>query len=662
MKTYPDYKPSRLSWLKQIPESWDERRARFLFRVVDERSETGNEELLSVSHITGVTPRSEKNVTMFMAESYEGHKLCQPGDLVINSMWAWMAALGVSRYHGIVSSAYHVYRQHDPRALNTKFLDYLLRTKGYAGEYLWRSKGVWSSRLLLLPFAFFDIPILLPPRKEQDTIVAFLEAKEREIAAFIRDKRRTIELLKEQKAAIINHAVTHGLNRDAPLKPSDSDFYPHVPKHWKVLTLRRLTRKVADGPHFSPDYVDDGFLFLSARNIRPNGWDFSDTKYISEKDFKEFSKRIIPEAGDVLFTKGGTTGVAKVVDLQQPFQVWVHIAVLKLRREIVEPEFLAYALNGSACYAQSQLFTRGATNQDLGLTRMVNIVLGLPPLKEQQEIVCFLDGERKKIADTIAIAEREIALIEEYRASLIDAAVTGKIDVRSVETARPANNVIEFQQVRPAKDSPLQPRKINHIFYRTVLAAEIVHQLHKESTFGRVKLQKIFHLCEYYAEIAEIHGEYERKAAGPYDNKLMYSIEDQLKKHKWYETKDRKPYGHEYVPMENAGSHLTYYKRYWTEEQNQRIHHIISTMRNWLTIDCEIFSTAYAAWNDLIIWGETPTDEAILQEILERWHENKKNVSEIEWRKKLIWMRDEGFEPKGFGSATERKESPTIAL
>lgn len=107
---YPDYKDAGVSWVGSIPAHWPEKRAKYYFKEIDERSQTGDEEMLSVSHITGVTPRSQKNVTMFKAESNVGQKCCQLGDLVINTMWAWMSALGVSNYAGIVSPAYGVYR------------------------------------------------------------------------------------------------------------------------------------------------------------------------------------------------------------------------------------------------------------------------------------------------------------------------------------------------------------------------------------------------------------------------------------------------------------------------------------------------------------------------------------------------------------------------
>ena len=128
---YSAYKPSGVEWLGDVPEHWEVRPAKWYFREKDERSETGSEELLSVSHISGVTPRSEKNVTMFKAESNVGYKRCSPGDLVVNTMWAWMAALGVARQAGIVSPSYAVYRPHRSSRLLDEYIDLLLHTATY---------------------------------------------------------------------------------------------------------------------------------------------------------------------------------------------------------------------------------------------------------------------------------------------------------------------------------------------------------------------------------------------------------------------------------------------------------------------------------------------------------------------------------------------------
>lgn len=161
---YPVYRNPKMPWLPAVPEHWDEQRAKVFFHEVDERSRTGSEELLSVSHLTGVTPRSQKNVTMFKAESYTGHKLCRPGDIVVNTLWAWMAALGAARHTGLVSPAYGVYRPHQPEIFNPAYLDYLLRTRAYVAEYNCRSTGIRASRLRLYPNQFLDIPLIKPPR------------------------------------------------------------------------------------------------------------------------------------------------------------------------------------------------------------------------------------------------------------------------------------------------------------------------------------------------------------------------------------------------------------------------------------------------------------------------------------------------------------------
>jgi type I restriction enzyme S subunit len=167
LKPYPAYKDSGVPWLQNMPEHWGEKRAKYFFREVEERSIAGKEELLSVSHLTGVTPRSQKNVTMFLAESTVGHKLCQSGDVVVNTMWAWMGALGVAKQAGLVSPSYAVYRQRRPAVFQPELLDELLRTPPWVSEYICRSTGITTSRLRLYPEQFLQIPIPCPPLQEQ---------------------------------------------------------------------------------------------------------------------------------------------------------------------------------------------------------------------------------------------------------------------------------------------------------------------------------------------------------------------------------------------------------------------------------------------------------------------------------------------------------------
>jgi len=199
---------SGIKWLGKVPKHWDIKKGKYLFKEIDERSKDGKEELLSVSHMTGVTPRSEKNVTMFMSEDYTGSKTCQKDDLVINIMWAWMGALGVSDREGIVSSSYGIYRQREPNTFNSSYLEYLLRTNDYIAEYNRRSTGLHVSRLRLYSDRFLDMKMAIPPIEEQNAIINFIKENNSKIDKAINLQEEQIERLKELKETLIDSCVT----------------------------------------------------------------------------------------------------------------------------------------------------------------------------------------------------------------------------------------------------------------------------------------------------------------------------------------------------------------------------------------------------------------------------------------------------------------------
>ncbi len=201
---------SGVPWLGEIPAHWEIERARWLFRERDVRSTTGEEEMLTVSHLTGVTPRSEKDVNMFEAETNEGYKLCEPGDLVINTLWAWMGAMGIAPVKGIVSPAYNVYEP-GPR-LTPAYIDALVRLPVFAQEVTRYSKGVWSSRLRLYPEGFFEVYLPVPPQEEQHAIVDHITRETAKLDAVRAATERTIALLKERRSALIAAAVTGQLD------------------------------------------------------------------------------------------------------------------------------------------------------------------------------------------------------------------------------------------------------------------------------------------------------------------------------------------------------------------------------------------------------------------------------------------------------------------
>lgn len=400
---YPNYRQSKMRWLPAVPEHWNEQRAKTFFREVDERSKTGQEELLSVSHLTGVTPRSQKKVTMFKAASYVGSKLCRPGDIVINTLWAWMAALGASRHVGIVSPAYGVYRPHHADSFNPAYLDYLLRTRAYVAEYIGRSTGIRSSRLRLYPNQFLDIVLIQPPRPEQDQIVAYLRAQDAHIARFIKAKRELIALMAEQRGVLAERAIASSETQHLRLD--------------RVVSL--LVTPIIREPEVT--YTPIG-MFNRGRGIfhKPP----TEGKHLGDSTFFRIEK------GDLIFSgQFAWEGAVAVASAEDDGCIASHrYPIAKCKRNAVTPEYLYTFFLSKAGDLILNHHSRGAAgrNRPLNPRSLLKEKVPVPPLHLQREVSDFYYEElavRREI-------EKEIALIREYRDRLIADVVTGQIDVR----------------------------------------------------------------------------------------------------------------------------------------------------------------------------------------------------------------------------------------
>ena len=207
MRGKREMKDSGVEWISEIPANWTVKRGKQLFSETNERSETGSEELLTVSHITGVTPRSQKNVNMFMSESLVGYKICHNGDLAANTMWMWQGAIGVSKFHGVISPSYNTYRQ-KTNDYYFEYLDYLLRIRPLIDAYTIHSTGITLSRLRLYPDSFLSLYFIVPPITEQKEIADYLDAKCAEIDKLIAKKEQLVKELESYKKSLIYEVVT----------------------------------------------------------------------------------------------------------------------------------------------------------------------------------------------------------------------------------------------------------------------------------------------------------------------------------------------------------------------------------------------------------------------------------------------------------------------
>ena len=278
------------------------------------------------------------------------------------------------------------------------------------------------------------------PLNEQNAISSFLDTETSKIDGLVSEQCHLVKLLKEKRQAAISHAVTKGLNPNAPMKPSGFQWLGDVPQHWEVIALKHLVSSpIIDGPHVSPEKHDEGVPFISAESIGKGFIDF-DKKwgYISPKDHEIYSQRYKPQRGDILLVKlGATTGVPAIVETNTDFNIWVPLAAIRLRKDI-HPRFIFHVLRSNNLRVAYELNWTYGTQQTLGLGTISNLRMPVPPANERKEIIDYLDSVLPGFDTLEAEAERAIKILQERRTALISAAVTGKIDVRGGEARKTA--------------------------------------------------------------------------------------------------------------------------------------------------------------------------------------------------------------------------------
>ncbi|MDD2721360.1 MAG: restriction endonuclease subunit S [Gallionella sp.] len=401
---------------------------------------------------------------------------------------------------GFGSTEFHVLRS--PQGVDAKYVYYYVSSKPFRHVAEHNMTGAVGQRRV--PTAYLsDCDIPLPPSNEQHRIVAKIEELFSELDKGIENLKAAREQLKVYRQALLIHAFEGKLtaqwrkqNRDQletaaalrariqtvreqryqqqlqqwqttggskpkapkamlPLTTEELAELPELPEGWAWVKLGDLTWSVKDGPHFSPKYVEQGIPFISGGNVRPDGVNFENAKFISQELHEELCKRCKPEVGDVLYTKGGTTGIARVNTYDLDFNVWVHVAVLKLT-SAVKPFYLQHALNSSFCYSQSQKYTHGVGNQDLGLTRMVNIVLAICSIEEQEEVIKVIDDKISVIDKLELTITTSLQQAEAMRQSILKRAFSGQL-VPQDPHDEPAS--VLLARIRTEREQAVKPKQ-----------------------------------------------------------------------------------------------------------------------------------------------------------------------------------------------------------
>lgn len=434
--SYHEYKNSGVDWLGEIPAHWGIERAKWLFRETNERGHIA-EQLLAASQEMGVVPRDDLDYRVWnpAESSLENYKLVRPSQFVI-SLRSFQGGIEYCAYRGLVSPAYTVL---DPApGLPRNYYRHFLKSENYITALNTSTTGIRQGKNISYA-DFAELPCPIPPFGEAETIATFLDTQTATIDAAIDEQRRLIDLLHERRVALISHAVTKGLNPDAPMRDSGVEWLGEIPAHWAIVPLKRATRYGADtiktGPFgsqlLSSEMMDGKIKVYNQRSVIDRNLDQGEN-YISEEKYEELRAfTVFP--GDVLVTTRGTIGRCVIVPEGAELGI-LHPCLMRIQShpEKLLATFLVLLIQESYLVQTQLLEMSNATTIEViysGTMRQVRIPL--PPLPEQRAIVVYLDRETAKIDTAVAEIETAIAHLEEYRTALIAAAVTGKIRVNA---------------------------------------------------------------------------------------------------------------------------------------------------------------------------------------------------------------------------------------
>ncbi|MDG1279617.1 MAG: restriction endonuclease subunit S [Algoriphagus sp.] len=436
VKPYLDYSDFGQEWLGDLPAHWKAVRTKLLFDLVSEPAPVGNsEELLSVYTALGVKPRKELEARGNKASSTDNYWRVEQGDIIVNKLLAWMGAIGISEYKGVTSPAYDILRHNEN--VNPYFYNYLFRNPIASREFKRHSRGIMDMRLRLYFTRFGDIKLPYPPIDEQNKIVEYLQFKLKRIDRFILKKKQLIKLLNKQKEAIINQAVTKGLDSKAKMKPSGIDWLGDVPEHWEVKKLKYVANCFPSNidKHSKEDEMQ--VRLCNYTDVYKNDFITNNMELMIATASNDQIEKFTLLKGDVIITKDSETAddianPALVIEELENVVCGYHLSVLRPYSKL-EGSYLLRALQCKAINVQFEVCSNGVTRVGLGVYDMKSAKIPLPPKDEQQLIVNHIVSEVDKIHKTISTIEKEITLTQEYKTALIAEAVTGKIDVRDFE-------------------------------------------------------------------------------------------------------------------------------------------------------------------------------------------------------------------------------------
>ena len=440
---YPAFKQSPIEWLNEIPAGWSIAPLKVLASYNDDvirDDEPGDSEILyvDISGVDGLNGIVNVEPMLFSSAPSRARRRVRDGDVIVSTVRTYLRAIARIEQPAanlIVSTGFAVVRPRTGLAPN--FLGYLMSANFFIEQVIARSTGV--SYPAINASDLMRIPVSVPPQNEQLAIAAFLDRETAKIDELVAEQRRLIELLKEKRQAVISHAVTKGLNPDAPLKPAGIEWLGDVPAHWQLEPLKRSITKISQGwsPQCESEPAEEGewgVLKVGCCNL---------AKFAAEEQ-KALPAGVLPipeyevKSGDIVMSRGNTlelVGSAVHIESTRPLLMLSDLLYrFRAIPDLADAEFLALSLRSSIGRFQIERAAVGTSASMKKISQAVinEMIVCLPPLQEQRLIVSRLKAESTQLDQLSLQANRAIELLRERRIALISAAVTGKIDVRGL--------------------------------------------------------------------------------------------------------------------------------------------------------------------------------------------------------------------------------------
>lgn len=635
-----DYADSGVDWLGALPAHWTVKPIKAVAtlndEVLSEATPPDSEiEYVEISDVAAGRGILGSTALSFEAAPSRARRRVTDGDIIVSTVRTYLRAIASVESppdNMVVSTGFAVIR---PRRIDPTFLAYALEMDGFINQVIARSVGV--SYPAINASELVRLPVPVPPTHEQAAISAFLDRETGKIDALVETQRRLIDLLKEKRQAAIAHAVTKGLDPVTRMKGSGVEWLGEVPAHWAVMPIRKVARLESGhtpsrqkAEYWVQEECVIPWFTLADVGVLRNGkvTHVSDTTHrISELGMANSAARLLPP-DTVFLSRTASVGFSGI--MTQPMAVSQDFAAWVCGPEL-SSEYLLLCLR--AMRPEFRRLMMGSTHQTIYMPDIEKLSIPLPPRAEQEAIVHFAFSQKTLLDNLEDEAEKAIRLLRERRAGLISAAVVGKIDVRQTTTTATADQATA----------------------RRLVGAAVLELVADNANSGRMTSAKRMYLAEAHAGVWELRGQPERKAAGPFDSALMSEVETELAR-----------VGHIAANQPGGPASQVLYSLTGTRgalrvdldamlgDRRAVFDKMLTDVGTLESKGVEAVATLYAVWNDMLIDGQTPTDDEVINGVLNDWHAEKRDkFTRPDLVNYLGWMRRHDFIPSGRGPRTK---------